>query len=1265
MNVDLDAIAQRGRCEVSSLRLALPLIEQGYTPPFLARYRRDELGGLDEGSLWALSHAVRTERRLQEYRDELHAAWQATSLADPTIGRAVSQAKSRRLLDRLARRIKNESGEANNISNQLAVRVLNPQKGDGEDLDALAQLLQPAVNTEAATGDDVAAEDATAPAAGDTSAAVAKIDEALARRLSGDPRVIGAAVRWLSRNAKIHIIDVSDPHGSGDDDGGSQGAGAPATEEVKPLKPVEAPAFGADKSIEAVAAEAPAESSEAPVAVEAVVTEGGETEATPEPVVSEETKSEAEPATEAAPAEESAPTEEVSSEAAPAQEAAAEGATAAPESAEPVVAAAEEVTAAEGATEAETAAPAAESAAPAPAEEAAKPDAKGKAKKPAKKEKQAAKAKKAKKISPRQRRRRWLVSTLKPLAGKKMPAAKLSAFQVVMLGRALRSQVAQCAFDYDATKLVAELQKTVSGFNRNLGERLAGVLLANEAAIRDAAEGAWWDEIQEQASARLVSIAAEHLNRQINRGGVEAKVIMSIDAVGPRTAATAIVSADGRLLHSEDIPCQLSAAMRTLAVTKMGELIHKHHVDLIVISNGPARRACMIAVGELIKQSNDQSVRWTLADRSGADAYAGSPAGDQEMKQTPRRFRSAAWIAFATLKPSQAMVKVDPLKLRLGSFQRELPDQAVLAALEDVLVSGMSRGGVDVNSTTSSWLERLPGMNHEIAETISQSRREKLVASRDELLGRVEWPSEVNSRQALPFLRVFSSAEPLDGTLIHPDDYPLAKRLATALEIELPPECPPGYELPDYSTPQPKAEAPVAAPESTETADVAASTESTFAGNVVDAEADSDSSPATETEPEASSDSASSPVADASPDDATASETPEAATDEAAVEASSEAVTAEGEEAKPVEAAAPEADAQPEASGAEEAPAAEATEVAALEPIRRTKPEKAKVDKLVKEWQVGVRRSYQIVNWLCDPFGDGMHEGGEPPAVMTSMPSRNDLKQGDRVIGVVVGVMPFGVFVELSPECSGLIHVSRISDGYVEDLHEAVQVGDVVTAWVTGIDSKRRRVGLSAVSPEREAELTQERQESRGRGPGRGQGGGGQRGQQGAGQGDSSSRGASSRGSGQQGSGQRGAPQRGGSGQGNRGGGRPGGGSRGGRDGGRRDSRGGSRGPRRPEVYEVVGKEPDSPTLTNAMQEGKEPMRSFGDLMQMFTKEKAPAAKPSAKKPAAEKPAADPAPANDAAPAEKPADIADTPPVESAEVKPAPEASGQADGEAT
>ena len=74
----------------------------------------------------------------------------------------------------------------------------------------------------------------------------------------------------------------------------------------------------------------------------------------------------------------------------------------------------------------------------------------------------------------------------------------------------------------------------------------------------------------------------------------------------------------------------------------------------------------------------------------------------------------------------------------------------------------------------------------------------------------------------------------------------------------------------------------------------------------------------------------------------------------------------------------------------------------------------------------------------------------------------------------------------------------------------------------------------------------------------------------------------------------------------------------------------------------MIGKDPEKPKISDAMAKGDEPMRSFGDLMQMFSKEKGqttPSAdkKPAAKPPAAEKPVA-----------EKPAEVkpADTAPAD-------------------
>ena len=236
MSVDFEAIAQRGRCNVSSLRLALPLLEQGYTPPFLARYRRDELGGLDESSLWALSAALKNEQHIAQRREELNEVWEKTSLRDPAIGQAIKKSNSMRMLARLGRRLKAESHDQVTDATRLAARVLNPQKGDGSDFEAIAGKIE---------------------GLQDPKAAVAGLDQALAKRLAGDPRVIASAVRWLVKNAKIHVASISDPHTP--QDGGK--AEANASDET-PQADADASASPAEVAPEASVSDTPEDSAQ-------------------------------------------------------------------------------------------------------------------------------------------------------------------------------------------------------------------------------------------------------------------------------------------------------------------------------------------------------------------------------------------------------------------------------------------------------------------------------------------------------------------------------------------------------------------------------------------------------------------------------------------------------------------------------------------------------------------------------------------------------------------------------------------------------------------------------------------------------------------------------------------------------------------------------------------------------------------------------------------------------------------------------------------
>lgn len=76
----------------------------------------------------------------------------------------------------------------------------------------------------------------------------------------------------------------------------------------------------------------------------------------------------------------------------------------------------------------------------------------------------------------------------------------------------------------------------------------------------------------------------------------------------------------------------------------------------------------------------------------------------------------------------------------------------------------------------------------------------------------------------------------------------------------------------------------------------------------------------------------------------------------------------------------------------------------------------------------------------------------------------SDLKSGMRLEGVVTNVTAFGAFVDIGVHQDGLVHISELSDTFVNDPHEVVKAGDVVNVVVKEVDVARKRIGLSMKS---------------------------------------------------------------------------------------------------------------------------------------------------------------------------------------------------------
>jgi uncharacterized protein len=215
---------------------------------------------------------------------------------------------------------------------------------------------------------------------------------------------------------------------------------------------------------------------------------------------------------------------------------------------------------------------------------------------------------------------------------------------------------------------------------------------------------------------------------------------------------------------------------------------------------------------------------------------------------------------------------------------------------------------------------------------------------------------------------------------------------------------------------------------------------------------------------------------------------------------------------------------------------------------------------LAAELGVGRLLLADIVEQLARP-GRDPREDLPKPFFKKGVLKLEDLEVGMELMGSVLNVVDFGAFVDIGLHDSGMVHISQLSSRYVRDPHEVVSVGQIVKVWVLEIDKARRRVALTMIQPGTERPQPQKRQRPE--------------------KGERRPRPAAQP---QAGNGQAAPPSA-------------------------------ARPPRRqpparppreqqPRTYTATAKKPPKP-LTKEMREGKEPLRTFGDLKQFFDKREA------------------------------------------------------------
>jgi len=117
-----------------------------------------------------------------------------------------------------------------------------------------------------------------------------------------------------------------------------------------------------------------------------------------------------------------------------------------------------------------------------------------------------------------------------------------------------------------------------------------------------------------------------------------------------------------------------------------------------------------------------------------------------------------------------------------------------------------------------------------------------------------------------------------------------------------------------------------------------------------------------------------------------------------------------------------------------------------------------------QELEVGTLLLSDILAQLARPGRDPRDDLPEP-VFKRGVLKLEDLSPGMSLTGTVLNVVDFGAFVDIGLHDSGLVHVSQLANHFVQDPHEVVAVGNIVKVWVLGVDKERRRVSLTMIPP--------------------------------------------------------------------------------------------------------------------------------------------------------------------------------------------------------
>ena len=290
-----------------------------------------------------------------------------------------------------------------------------------------------------------------------------------------------------------------------------------------------------------------------------------------------------------------------------------------------------------------------------------------------------------------------------------------------------------------------------------------------------------WTAAEQEA----VRVFASNLRDLLLAAPAGARVTMGLDPGFRSGVKVAVVDATGKVVATTTIYPHEPARRWDEALATLGKLAVQHRVDLIAIGNGTASRETDKLAMDLVKLLPDLKMSKIVVSEAGASVYSASAFASEELPELDVTLRGAVSIARRLQDPLAELVKIDPKAIGVGQYQHDLGESKLARSLDAVVEDCVNAVGVDANTASAPLLARVSGIGTGLAQSIVQHRDANGPFKARKALKQVPRLGPKAFEQCAGFLRITGGDDPLDASGVHPEAYPIVRKIFAATRSEI------------------------------------------------------------------------------------------------------------------------------------------------------------------------------------------------------------------------------------------------------------------------------------------------------------------------------------------------------------------------------------------------------------------------------------------------------------------------------------------------